>query len=478
MSGSGPATERYHDRSVLFLVVMAIVWSLAGMSAGVYVAAELLWPGLDFGQQWLSFGRLRPLHTNAVIFGFGVSALMGTAFYSVQRTCHVPLFAPRLAWFCAIAWQFVVLAGGLSLLAGYNTSKEYAELEWPIDVAIAVVWVCFALVFFGTVARRRVPLIYVSNWFYGGLIIVIAMLHIVNSLALPVTLTRSYSVFAGAQDAIVQWWYGHNAVGFLLTGGFLGMLYYFLPKQADRPIWSYKLSIVAFWAFTYSYIWAGPHHLHYNAIPEWVQTLGMLMSVILLAPSWATMINGIMTVSGAAEKVRSDPAMKFIVLALAFYGLATFEGSMLAIKSVNVVSHFTDWTVGHVHSGALGWNALITFGTFYYLVPRLVGGELYSRRLANVHFWMALAGTMLYILSMWAAGVSQGLLWLTLDEIGELRFSFKDIMASMPPYYLLRFAGGLVFLAGAVLLAWNLYMTLRGRPLAVARPPVADEGGT
>jgi cytochrome c oxidase cbb3-type subunit 1 len=396
----------------------------------------------------------------------------------VQRTCHVPLFAPRLAWFCAIAWQLVVLTGGLSLLAGYNTSKEYAELEWPIDVAIAVVWVCFAIIFFGTVAKRRVQLIYVSNWFYGGLIIVIAMLHIVNSLALPATLTRSYSLYAGAQDAIVQWWYGHNAVGFLLTGGFLGMLYYFLPKQADRPIWSYKLSIVAFWAFTYSYIWAGPHHLHYNAIPEWVQTLGMLMSVILLAPSWATMINGIMTVSGAAEKVRSDPAMKFIVLALAFYGLATFEGSMLAIKSVNVVSHFTDWTVGHVHSGALGWNALITFGTFYYLVPRLVGAELYSRRLANVHFWMALAGTLLYILSMWAAGVSQGLLWLTLDEIGELRFSFRDIMASMPPYYLLRFLGGLVFLAGAVLLAWNLFMTVRSRSMAVARPPLLAELAT
>jgi cytochrome c oxidase cbb3-type subunit 1 len=390
----------------------------------------------------------------------------------------VPLFAPRLAWFCAIAWQLVVLTGGLSLLAGYNTSKEYAELEWPIDVAIAVVWVCFAIVFFGTVAKRRVQLIYVSNWFYGGLIIVIAMLHIVNSLALPATSTRSYSLFAGAQDAIVQWWYGHNAVGFLLTGGFLGMLYYFLPKQADKPIWSYKLSIVAFWAFTYSYIWAGPHHLHYNAIPEWVQTLGMLMSVILLAPSWATMINSIMTVSGAAEKVRSDPAMKFIVLALAFYGLATFEGSMLAIKSVNVVSHFTDWTVGHVHSGALGWNALITFGTFYYLVPRLVGAELYSRRLANVHFWMALAGTMLYILSMWAAGVSQGLLWLTLDEIGELRFSFRDIMASMPPYYLLRFVGGLVFLSGAVLLAWNLFMTVRSRSMSVARPPVLAELAT
>jgi cytochrome c oxidase cbb3-type subunit 1 len=478
MSAAMPAAERYHDRSVLFLVVMAIFWSIAGMAAGVFVAAELLWPWLDFGQPWLSFGRVRPLHTNGVIFGFGVSALMATAFYSVQRTCHVPLFAPRLAWFCAIAWQLVVLTGGLSLLAGYNTSKEYAELEWPIDVAIAVVWVCFAIVFFGTVAKRRVQLIYVSNWFYGGLIIVIAMLHIVNSLALPATLTRSYSLYAGAQDAIVQWWYGHNAVGFLLTGGFLGMLYYFLPKQADRPIWSYKLSIVAFWAFTYSYIWAGPHHLHYNAIPEWVQTLGMLMSVILLAPSWATMINGIMTVSGAAEKVRSDPAMKFIVLALAFYGLATFEGSMLAIKSVNVVSHFTDWTIGHVHSGALGWNALITFGTFYYLVPRLVGAELYSRRLANVHFWMALAGTLLYILSMWAAGVSQGLLWLTLDEIGELRFSFRDIMASMPPYYLLRFVGGLVFLAGAVLLAWNLFMTVRSRSLSVARPPVLAELAT
>jgi cytochrome c oxidase cbb3-type subunit 1 len=478
MNTSPPAAEQYFDRSVLFLVAMAIFWSIAGMSAGVFVAAELLWPWLDFGQEWLSFGRVRPLHTNAVIFGFGVSALMGTAFYSVQRTCHVPLFAPRLAWFCAIAWQLVVLTGGLSLLAGYNTSKEYAELEWPIDVAIAVVWVCFAIVFFGTVAKRRVQLIYVSNWFYGGLIIVIAMLHIVNSLALPATSTRSYSLFAGAQDAIVQWWYGHNAVGFLLTGGFLGMLYYFLPKQADKPIWSYKLSIVAFWAFTYSYIWAGPHHLHYNAIPEWVQTLGMLMSVILLAPSWATMINSIMTVSGAAEKVRSDPAMKFIVLALAFYGLATFEGSMLAIKSVNVVSHFTDWTVGHVHSGALGWNALITFGTFYYLVPRLVGAELYSRRLANVHFWMALAGTMLYILSMWAAGVSQGLLWLTLDEIGELRFSFRDIMASMPPYYLLRFVGGLVFLSGAVLLAWNLFMTVRSRSMSVARPPVLAELAT
>ena len=465
-------TERYHDRVVSWLILFSVAWSLLGMTAGVFVAAELIWPTLDGGHEWLSFGRLRSLHTNAVIFGFGVSALMGTAFYSVQRTSHVPLFMPRLAWFCCIAWQLTVLLGGLSLLAGWTSSKEYAELEWPFDIAIAVIWVAFGVVFFGTIATRRIRQIYVSNWFYGALIIVVAMLHIVNNLALPVTLSKSYSLYAGAQDAVVQWWYGHNAVGFLLTGGFLGMLYYFLPKQAERPIWSYKLSIVAFWAFTYSYIWAVPHHLHYNSIPEWVQSLGMVMSLILLAPSWATMINGIMTVSSAWEKLKTDPALKFIVLALAFYGLATFEGPMMAIRSVNVVSHFTDWTIGHVHSGALGWNALITFGTFYFLVPRLAGRELYSTRLANLHFWLALAGTMLYVLAMWGAGVSQGLLWLTLDELGEVRYSFKDIMASMPPYYLLRFVAGLTFLSGAVVMAWNLWLTIRGTTPVVARPPV------
>ena len=467
-----PLVEFYHDRVVTALVMLSVIWSVLGMSAGVYVAAELVWPTIDFGQEWLSFGRLRTLHTNAVIFGFGVSALMGTAFYSVQRTSHVPLFLPRLAWFCCIGWQAHRAARRFVDSRRLEPSKEYAELEWPFDIAIAVVWVAFGVVFFGTIARRRIKLIYVSNWFYGALIIVIAMLHIVNNLAIPVTFSKSYSLFAGAQDAIVQWWYGHNAVGFLLTGGFLGMLYYFLPKQAERPIWSYKLSIVAFWAFTYSYIWAGPHHLHYNSIPEWVQSLGMVMSLILLAPSWATMINGIMTVSGAWQKLKTDPALKFIVLALAFYGLATFEGPMMAIRSVNVVSHFTDWTIGHVHSGALGWNALITFGTFYYLVPRLVGSELYSTRLANIHFWLALAGTMLYVLAMWGAGVSQGLLWLTLDDLGELRYSFKDIMASMPPYYLLRLVAGLTFLSGAVLLVINLHLTIRGRRTIEVRPPL------
>ena len=475
----GNGAETYHDRVVTWLVMYSMLWAVLGMLAGVYIAAELVWPGLDFGQEWLSYGRLRTLHTNAVVFGFGVSALMGTAFYSVQRTCHAPLFAPGLAWVCCFGWQLGVLAGGLSLLAGWNGGKEYAELEWPFDIAITFIWVAFGVVFFGTIARRRIKPVYVSNWFYGGLIIIIAMLHIVNSLAIPVTLSKSYSLFTGAQDAVVQWWYGHNAVGFLLTGGFLGMLYYFLPKQAGRPIWSYRLSIVAFWAFTYSYIWAGPHHLHYNAVPDWVQSLGMIMSLILLAPSWATMINGIMTVAGASERLQVDPAMKFVVLSLAFYGLATFEGPMMSIKSVNVVSHFTDWTIGHVHSGALGWNALITFGTFYFLVPRLVGAELYSVRLANIHFWMALAGTMLYIIAMWGGGVSQGLLWLTLDDIGELRYSFKDIMASMVPYYLLRLVAGIVFLCGALLMTCNLFMTVRGRnTLRVSPPAVLSHGVT
>ena len=456
-----PAGERYHDRVAGWLTGFAVLWSLLGMTAGVYIAAELVWPTIDFGQEWLSYGRLRNLHTNAVIFGFGVSALMATAFYSVQRTCHVPLFAPGLAWFVALAWQATLLAGGASLLAGWTGGKEYAELEWPIDIAIAVVWVCFAVVFFGTIARRRIQAIYVSNWFYGALIIVIAMLHIVNSLAIPVTWSKSYSLFAGAQDAIVQWWYGHNAVGFLLTGGFLGMLYYFLPKHADRPIWSYRLSIVAFWAFTYSYIWAGPHHLHYNAVPEWVQSLGMIMSLVLLAPSWATMVNGVMTVAGAWEKLRTDVALKFIVLSLAFYGLATFEGPMMSIKTVNALSHFTDWTIGHVHSGALGWVGMVSMGALYYLIPRLYGQKIYSVRLIDLHFWMATVGIVLYITSMWISGIMQGLMWRAVNEDGTLIYSFIETVEAMHPYYLVRFLGGLIYLAGMLVMAYNVYMTVR-----------------
>jgi cytochrome c oxidase cbb3-type subunit 1 len=462
----------YHDRVVTAFTAAAVFWALVGMAAGVYVAAELVWPDLSFSQQWLSFGRLRTVHTNVVLFGFGISALIGTALYSVQRTSHTPLFMPRLAWFVFYAWQAAIVLGGWSLFAGWNGGKEYAELEWPFDIAITVVWLCFAVVFFGTIAKRKIAPIYISNWFYGALIIVIAMLHVVNNLAMPATLGKAYSLYPGAQDAIVQWWYGHNAVGFLLTGGFLGMLYYFLPKQAEQPIWSYRLSIVAFWAFVYSYIWAGPHHLHYNAIPEWVQSLGVVMSLILLAPSWATMINGVMTVANAWQKLRTDPALKFIVLALAFYGLATFEGPMMAIRSVNMMSHFTEWTIGHVHSGALGWNALITFGTFYFLVPRLAGRPLYSVALANLHFWLALAGTMIYIVSMWAAGLSQSLLWLSLDEIGEVQYSFIDVVRAMQPYYLLRLLGGLLFLSGTLLMAVNLYRTFAGVVTVTVQPPI------
>jgi cytochrome c oxidase cbb3-type subunit 1 len=477
MNATTASARGYDDRIVTAFTACAIFWAVVGMAAGVFVAAELVWPTLDFGQSWLSFGRLRTLHTNAVIFGFGVSALVATSFYSVQRTSQVPLFAPRLAWFVFYAWQLIIVTGGISLLVGVNASKEYAELEWPFDIAIAVAWVAYAVVFFGTIARRTMKPIYISNWFYGALIIVVAMLHIVNSLAMPATLTKSYSLYPGAQDAIVQWWYGHNAVGFLLTGGFLGMVYYFLPKQAERPIWSYRLSIVAFWAFVYTYIWAGPHHLHYNAVPEWVQSLGMVMSLILLAPSWATLINGIMTVSSAWQKLRTDPALKFIVLALAFYGLATFEGPMMAIRSVNVLSHFTEWTIGHVHSGALGWNALITFGTFYYLIPKLAGRPLHSKRLAEIHFWFALAGVMLYILAMWGAGITQGLLWLTLDELGEVRYSFVEIMAAMAPYYVLRLVAGLLFLTGTVIMSINLWKTFRApAPAAMPVRELAEEG--
>lgn len=464
----------YEDHIVKLLIRFSIVWAFIAMFVGVYLSAQLVIPELSFNQPWLTFGRLRPVHTNGIIFGFGISALMATGFYSVQRTSHISLYAPRLALFCCYAWQLIVLLGAISLLAGWTSSKEYAELEWPFDLAITVVWVCFAVVFLGTIATRRIKPIYISNWFYGALIIVIAMLHIVNNLAIPISLSKSYSLFPGAQDAIVQWWYGHNAVGFLLTGGFLGMLYYFLPKQCEQPIWSYRLSVVAFWAFTYTYIWAGPHHLHYNSIPDWVQNLAVVMSLILLAPSWATMINGIMTVSKAAEKLRTDPALKFIVLSLAFYGLATFEGPMMAIKSVNVVSHFTDWTIGHVHSGALGWNAMVTYGTFYFLVPKLAGRPLYSVGLANIHFWLALAGTMLYVMSMWAAGVSQGLLWLSLDELGEIRFSFTEIMASMEPYYLLRLIAGAIFLGGTALMVYNLFKTMHDAKPVLVMPPEPD----
>lgn len=461
MTAPPPAAVRYETGVVGAFVVMTVGWALFGMLAGVWLSAELVWPALNLDSPALTFGRLRTVHTNAVVFGFGGSALIGSSFYIAQRTCRARLFAPSFAWAVFWGWQLGLAAGMVTLFFGINTGKEYAELEWPFDIAVAVLWVTYGVVFFGTVARRAMRPIYIANWFYGALIIVVAMLHIVNSMEMPVSLTKSFPLYAGSRDAIVQWWYGHNAVGFFLTGGFLGMMYYFLPKMAGQPTWSYRLSIVAFWGFVFTYIWAGPHHLHYSAIPDWVQTLGMVMSIILLLPSWGTMVNGIMTMSGAWNRLRGNVALKFTVLALAFYGLATFEGPMLAIKSVNVISHYTDWTIGHVHSGALGWNAFITFGALYYLVPTLAGRPLHSARLADWHFALALGGVMLYILSMWGAGVTQGMLWLNLDENGEVKYAFAEIMRAMAPYYLARLAGGVMFLAGAVLMAYNFAMTAR-----------------
>ena len=367
------AAEFYNDKVVRQFAVMTVIWAIVGMAVGVLIAAQLLWPDLGGGIPWLSYGRLRPLHTNAVIFAFGGSALFATSYYCVQRTCQVRLFSDRLAAFTFWGWTAVIVAAAVTLPLGITQSKEYAELEWPIDLLIAAVWISYGIVFFGTIVKRRIPHIYVANWFFGAFIITIAILHIFNNLSLPVSATKSYSVYTGAVDAMVQWWYGHNAVGFFLTAGFLGMMYYFVPRQAGRPIYSYRLSVVHFWALISTYMWAGPHHLQYTALPDWAQSLGMVFSIVLLAPSWGGMINGLMTLSGAWDKLRTDPILRLMIVSLAFYGMATFEGPMMSVKAVNSLSHYTDWTIGHVHSGALGWNGLITFACMYFLVPRLWG---------------------------------------------------------------------------------------------------------
>ncbi len=452
----------YNYKVVRQFAIMAIVWGIVGMSVGVFIAAQLAWPMLNFDLEWTTFGRLRPLHTSAVIFAFGGSALFATSYYVVQRTCHTRLFAPGLAAFTFWGWQLVILLAAISYPLGITQSKEYAELEWPIDLLIAVVWVSYAVVFFGTIVKRKTPHIYVANWFYGAFIITIAILHIFNNLAFPVSLTKSYSMYAGVQDAMIQWWYGHNAVGFFLTAGFLGMMYYFVPKQAGRPVYSYRLSIVHFWALIFTYIWAGPHHLHYTALPDWVQSTGMVMSLILLAPSWGGMINGVMTLSGAWEKLRSDPIIRFMIVSLSFYGMSTFEGPMMAIKTVNALSHYTDWTVGHVHSGALGWVGMITMGSLYYLIPRLFNRELYSLKLVEVHFWIATIGVVLYISSMWVSGIMQGLMWRAVNPDGTLTYSFIESVEAMHPFYVVRFLGGLLFLTGMIIMAINIYVTIAG----------------
>ena len=466
--------QTYNDKVVRQFSIMTLVWAIVGMSVGVLIAAQLAWPALNFDIPWLTFGRIRPLHTNAVIFGFGGSALFATSYYVVQRTCHVRLWSDKLAAFSFWGWQLVIVLAAITLPLGITQSKEYAELEWPIDILLAVVWVVYAVVFFGTIMKRRVQHIYVANWFFGAFILTVALLHIVNSAVVPVTLVKSYSAYAGVQDAMVQWWYGHNAVGFFLTAGFLGMMYYFVPKQANRPVYSYRLSVVHFWALIFTYIWAGPHHLHYTALPDWTQSLGMVMSLILLAPSWGGMINGIMTLSGAWDKLRTDPVLRLLIVSISFYGMSTFEGPMMAIKTVNALSHYTDWTIGHVHSGALGWVALISMGSLYYLIPRLFDRQLYSLKLVEVHFWTATIGIVLYISSMWVAGIMQGLMWRATNSDGTLTYSFVESVQAMHPYFIVRFLGGGFFLLGTVVMAWNIWKTIAGaKPAATTIPAPA-----
>ncbi|HZV55843.1 MAG TPA: cytochrome-c oxidase, cbb3-type subunit I [Rhodocyclaceae bacterium] len=457
----------YNYKVVRQFAVMTVIWGIVGMLVGVIIAAELVWPQLNL-VEWLGYGRLRPLHTNAVIFAFGGCALFATSYFSVQRTCHTTLFAPGLAAFTFWGWQVIILLAALSLPLGMTTGKEYAELEWPIDILITVVWVSYAIVFFGTIGIRKTPHIYVSNWFFGSMIIAVALLHLVNSAEIPVfaagILTpKSYSAYAGVQDAMVQWWYGHNAVGFFLTAGFLGIMYYFVPKQAGRPVYSYRLSVVHFWALIFTYMWAGPHHLHYTALPDWAQSIGMIFSLILLAPSWGGMINGIMTLSGAWHKLRDDPILKFLITSLSFYGMSTFEGPMMSVKTVNALSHYTDWTVGHVHSGALGWVAMVSVGALYYLLPRVFGKtEMYSTRLINVHFWLATLGTVLYIAALWISGVMQGLMWRATNVDGTLTYSFVESVKASYPFWTIRVVGGLLFLTGMLIMAYNMFMTMAG----------------
>jgi len=460
---SSPATEQYNYDIVKKFSVMALVWGVVGMLVGVWIASELAWPFLNFDSPYISFGRFRPVHTSAVIFGFGGSALFATSYYVVQRTCQTRLWGEGLANFTFWGWQAVIVLAAVSYVMGYSQGREYAEMEWPIDILIEIVWVSYLAVFIGTLMRRKQPHIYVANWFYLAFILATALLHTFNNLAVPVGLfsLKSYSLFSGPMDAMTQWWYGHNAVGFFLTAAFLGMMYYFVPKHAGRPIYSYRLSIVHFWALSFMYMWVGTHHLHWTALPDWASTLGATFSIMLLLPSWGGMINGIMTLSGAWDKLRTDPVMRFMIVALSFYGMSTFEGPLMSLKDVNALSHYTDWTVGHVHSGALGWVAMISFGSLYHMIPKLWNTPMYSQRLINVHFWLATIGVLLYITAMWISGIMQGLMWRAFDDFGNLQYSFVESVAAMHPFYAMRAIGGMFFVTGMILMAYNCAMTIR-----------------
>ncbi len=484
------APSDYVEEVVKAFVIATAFWGVAAFAVGVVIALQLVFPSLSFGLEWTTFGRLRPLHTSAAIFAFGGNALIGTSLFVVQRTCRARLWGGTPAgWFLFWGYNFFILIAATGYLLGITESKEYAEPEWYADLWLTFVWVVYLLVYLGTLMKREEPHIYVANWFYLSMIVTIAMLHIVNNVSLPVSFfgAKSYPVYSGVQDALIQWWYGHNAVGFFLTAGFLGIMYYFIPKVADRPIYSYRLSIVHFWAIVFLYIWAGPHHLHYTALPDWAQTLGMVFSVMLWMPSWGGMINGLMTLSGAWDKLRTNPTLRFLVAAVGFYGMSTFEGPVMSIRQVNALSHYTDWTIGHVHSGALGWNAFITFGALYYLVPVLwQRPRLYSDRLVSLHFWVATIGIVLYITAMWVAGIMQGLMWRSYDDQGFLQYAFVETVAAMKPYYMIRATGGVLFLGGALIMIYNLWRTARGderdevrlqpaapRPTPIVQPAVA-----
>ncbi len=455
-------TFKYDNRIVRAFAIATIIFGLVGFSAGLLIACQLFWPELNLNLQFTTFGRLRPLHTNAVVFAFVGNGMFMGIYYSLQRLCKARMFSDTLSWINFWGWQAIIVAAAVTLPLGFTTSKEYAELEWPIDIAIALIWVVFAINVFGTIIRRREKHIYVAIWFYISTVLTIAMLHIVNSMEMPASLFKSYSMYAGVQDALVQWWYGHNAVAFFLTTPYLGLMYYFLPKAAERPVFSYRLSIIHFWALIFIYIWAGPHHLLYSSLPDWAQSLGMVFSIMLVAPSWGGMLNGLLTLRGAWHKLREEPMLKFMVVALTAYGMATLEGPLLSIKSVNSLSHYTDWTIAHVHTGALGWNGFLTFSLLYWLFPRLYNTRLYSLKLANWHFWVGILGMMFYVVPMYWAGVAQGLMWKQFTSEGFMQYpNFLETVIQLFPMYRLRAIGGTLYILGAVIMTYNLWRTAR-----------------
>ena len=471
-AATGARVVKYDDDIVRKFFIATVLWGGIGMLVGVTIALQLAWWPANLGLPWTTFGRLRPLHTNAVIFAFGGNICFTGIYYSMQRLLKTRMWSDTLSKVHFWGWQLIIVAAAITFPLGLSQSREYAELIWPIDVAVTLIWVVFAVNFFGTLAIRKVKHIYVAIWFYMSFVITIAVLHIVNAMAMPATFVRSYPLYSGMTDALVQWWYGHNAVGFFLTTPFLGLMYYFLPKAADRPIYSYRLSIVHFWGLIFLYIWAGPHHLLYSGLPEWAQTVGMVFSIVLLAPSWGGMLNGLLTLRGAWDRLRTDPILKFFVVGITFYGMSTFEGPMLSIRAVNGLAHFSNWIVGHVHSGALGWNGMITFGTLYWLVTRLWNRPLAFPKLATQHFWLATIGIVTYTVAMWAAGLMEGLQWRAIGEAGQLANpTFIDIVHRLEPFYWLRLLGGLLYFIGMLMMAYNFWKTIRGsEPVEVEIP--------